>query len=369
MPRIACIAFLLASALASHAEPLTLAPPEQAVTIVFAERGGAREAFLVASVSDAAVEAVALGTRDAFAALGERSADELAALLRDGARTSIPLTALLPVIESAHNIAGGANYAEHGAEVDVAAPFLFPKIAAPGAWEQRLATQPDWLLDYEVEIAVVFDREIASEADLSAARAGVFLINDFTERAQLAFEADMSLPGVGGGFANGKGKPGFLPTGPFLVVPRDWRAFVRDCAIRLRVNGAERQSARGGEMIWNVEELARRSLALGGQPLFEHGGRPVALVPRAIPRGTAILTGTPGGVFFSTPGSGFIAKHLAWWLASGAFLETDATPYVTQRWVEELRGRGAFLRAGDVVIAEGSGLGAIVTRIEAAAAH
>ena len=54
---------------------------------------------------------------------------------------------------------------------------------------------------------------------------------------------------------------------------------------------------------------------------------------------------------------------------SGAFRETDIEAYVTQRWVEELRSRSEFLRAGDVVIAEGSGLGAIVTRIEAAAAH
>jgi 2-keto-4-pentenoate hydratase/2-oxohepta-3-ene-1,7-dioic acid hydratase in catechol pathway len=359
--------FVACAALAAQAAPPSLAPPERALTVAFAERGGAREAFLVAGVDADGLEAIPLGTGDPFAALAARSDAALAALLREGARTRLPLDALLPVLESAHHIAGGANYPEHGAEVDVHAPFLFPKLVTPTSSQQPLAMQPGWLLDYEVEIAVVFDRDIRDEADLAAARAGVFVVNDLTERAQLTLEADLSTPGVGGGFANAKGKPGFLPTGPFLVVPGDWRAFVRDCEIRLSVNGSERQRARGGEMIWSVDELVRRALALAGEPLFEHEGRRVALAPAGIPRGTAILTGTPGGVAFSMPGTGFIAAGAARWLVSGWFLEEGAEAYVRRRWVEELRKSGAFLRPGDRVIAEGAGLGAIVTAIQAPA--
>jgi 2,4-diketo-3-deoxy-L-fuconate hydrolase len=191
------------------------------------------------------------------------------------------------------------------------------------------------------------------------------VVNDFTERAQLTHEADLSEPGVGGGFANAKGKPGFLPTGPFLVIPRDWRAFLRDCEIRLHVNGAERQRARGRELIWSVDELVRRTLVLGPGSRFTHEGNPVALTPGRLPRGMAILTGTPGGVVFRTPGAGFMAANAAWWAASFAFLDENVAAFVKRRWVEELRESGAFLRPGDVVIAEGHGLGGIVTQIVA----
>ncbi len=364
MLRAALLA-LMTLALAAHAAAPELAPAEEAHTIAFAQRGGVREAFLVVAAGEGDVSAVALGSGDAFAALAARSEAELAALLRDGPRTQLAMTELLPVLEGGQHIAGGANYAEHGAEVDVSAPFLFPKIALPTPWHSPLAAQPAWLLDYEVELAVVFDRELVSSADLSAARAGVFLINDFTDRAQLTLEADLSESSVGGGFANAKGKPGFLPTGPFLVVPHDWRAFLRACEIRLHVNGGERQRARGAEMIWGVDELVRRSLALGARPRFNHEGRALALAPNGVPRGMGILTGTPGGVAYRTPGTAFIAANAAWWAASLAFLDEDVQTFVKRRWVKELREDGVFLREGDVVIAEARGLGAIVTHITA----
>ncbi len=357
---------LLAIALPAHAAPPELLPVEEALTVAFVARiDGAREAFLVVAVSEDDLSGIALGSADAFAALAALSEVEIAALLSDGPRTKIALGELLPVIEGAQHIAGGANYAAHGAEVDVAAPFLFPKIAGPTPWSAPLSAQPGWLLDYEVELAVVFDRELARPADLDGARAGVFLINDFTERAQLTREADLTTPGVGRGFADAKGKAGFLPTGPFLAIPRDWRAFIRACEIRLHVNGGERQRAHGGELIWDVDELVRRALALGARPLFRHEGRTLAIAPSGIPRGTAILTGTPGGVVFRAPGSGFIAANMAWWLGSFAFFEDDAETFVKRRWIKELRRDGAFLRAGDVVIAEARGLGAIVTHITA----
>jgi 2,4-diketo-3-deoxy-L-fuconate hydrolase len=354
------LALTALSARAASPEPL---PADEAITVAFAQQGGVREAFIVVAAGEDELSGIPLGTADALAAFAALDETGLAALLRDGARRPLATSDLLPVIESAQNIAGGANYVEHGEEVDVPAPFLFPKVAKPTAWRSSLAAQPGWLLDYEVELAVVFDRDIATAADLDAARAGVFLINDFTERAQLTMEADLSVPDVGGGFANAKGKPGFLPTGPFLVIPRDWRGFVRDCEIRLYVNAGERQRAKGGEMIWTPDELARRALALGPEPRFTHERRALALAPNGIPRGTAILTGTPGGVVFGTPSTGFIASNAAWWAASFSFLDADVETHVKQRWVEELRAGGAFLRAGDLVVAEANGLGAIVTSI------
>jgi 2-keto-4-pentenoate hydratase/2-oxohepta-3-ene-1,7-dioic acid hydratase in catechol pathway len=358
--RLLAAASVLWLARAASAAPFELAPPEQALTVAFAEQDGARQAFLVVSASEDAIDAVALGAGDAFAALAARSPDETAQLLRDGPRMRLALAELLPVIESAQNLAGGGNYAKRGA------PFLFAKLAAPTPWQGRLAAQPDWLLDYEVEIALVFDRDLASAADLEATHAGVFLVNDFTEHAQLMREGDRSQPGVGLGFANAKSKPGFLPTGPFLVIPRDFRAFVRGCEIRLHVNGAERQRASGGQMKWGPDELVRHSLALAPQPQL--AGDPLgALTAHGIRRGTALLTGTPAGVAFRPPDAAFGAKSRALWVLTLGFLREEADAFAMRSWAEEMRSRKVFLRGGDVVIAEGAGLGTIVTHIEAGA--
>lgn len=363
-PWILAAALIDGASSASTGAGADLAPLDAAFTLAFAARDGTRSAYLVAAVDGEAVEAVPLGPGDPFEALGARSDAANEALVREAPRVRLALGELLPVLEGARHVAAGANYPEHGAEVDVDAPFLFPKLAAPGPPRQRLAAEPGWLLDYEVEIAVAFDRDVAGEADLRAARAGVFLANDFTERAQLVREADLSEAGVGAGFANAKGKPGFFPTGPFLVVPRDWRAFVHDCEIRLAVNGDERQRARGREMIWDVDAIARRALALAGPPRFEHEGRRLALVDGPLPRGTALLTGTPGGVVFASPGTAFVLANLARWLFGLHFWSEGAVDFVKRRYVDELLRAGRFLQPGDVVVAEGCGLGSIVTRVE-----
>lgn len=337
--------------------------PAEAQTIAFASKDGARTAYLVTSADAEWVEAVELGPGDAFAALDARTPAANESLAKHGPRVRLAMADLLPVVEGLHHVAAGANYPEHGAEVSVEAPFLFPKLAFPDGPVHRLAAQPGWLLDYEVEIALVFDRDLASAGDLAAARAGVFLANDFTERAELVHEADLSTPGVGGGFGNAKGKPGFFPTGPFLVVPRDWRAFVRRTGMRLRVNGDERQRAHGSEMIWDVDGIVARALPLRGKPHFVHEGRPVALLGDRLPRGTSVLTGTPGGVVFQSPSRGFLARSLAAWAWELAFLREGPVSFVKRRYVETLRAEGRFLQPGDEVVAEADGLGRVTSRI------
>jgi 2-keto-4-pentenoate hydratase/2-oxohepta-3-ene-1,7-dioic acid hydratase in catechol pathway len=91
----------------------------------------------------------------------------------------------------------------------------------------------------------------------------------------------------------------------------------------------------------------------------------VPLTPGRIPRGTAILTGTPAGVVFRAPGPAFMATHAAAWLATFSFLDEALEDYVKRQWVESLEKSGAFLRPGDVVIGTGRGLGGIVTSITA----
>jgi 2-keto-4-pentenoate hydratase/2-oxohepta-3-ene-1,7-dioic acid hydratase in catechol pathway len=131
------------------------------------------------------------------------------------------------------------------------------------------------------------------------------------------------------------------------------------------VNGAERQRERGASLIWNADEIVRRALALGGAARFTHDGGGIALTPGRLPRGMALITGTPGGVVYRPPGASFIALQAAWWAVSLGFLDTSAENAVKEAWVKELLEDGAFLRPGDTVIAEGRGLGAIVTQVVA----
>ncbi len=67
---------------------------------------------------------------------------------------------------------------------------------------------------------------------------------------------------------------------------------------------------------------------------------------------------------FKSPSGGFVAMSLARWLAGAAFLNEGAVPFTKRSYVEDLRRQRVFLQPGDVVIAQGSGLGQIVTQIE-----
>jgi len=146
-------------------------------------------------------------------------------------------------------------------------------------------------------------------------------------------------------------------------VPVDWRAFLREVEIHLDVNGARHQQASPADLIWDVDEIARRSLALAGKPLFTFGGAPVTLLDDGIPKGMAILTGTPGGVVFNSPSNGFIARGIAGWIFGFHFLDRGATDHVKERLIDQSRTRRIYLQPGDEVVAEARWLGRITTTV------
>lgn len=345
-----------------------LSPASRALTLARVARAGEVQVVRVVEADAEGITAVPLGapaSGQALDALAGRPLEEVAADAPGAPRERFPWAVLLPAVSSARHIAAGTNYVAHADEVEIEAPFVFPKLVAPETSLHRLVVRPEWLLDYEVEVAVVFDRDVRDAHDLAAARAGLFVVNDFTDRATLIREVDLTVPDVGGGFANAKGQPGFLPTGPFVVVASDWRALLREIEIRLTVNGAERQRAAAADLIWDVDEIARRSLALEGKPHWEHAGHRVTLIDDGIPKGMAILTGTPGGVVFNAPTGSFIARGVAAWLFGLHFVESGATDYVKERLIDESRDRRIYLEPGDEVVAEARWLGRITTTVAA----
>jgi len=219
---------------------------------------------------------------------------------------------LAPVPRPPKILCLAGNYAEHWREGGHEAP---PKMNhTPEVFVKPVTTivGPDepivlpgaicTAVDYEGELAVVIGRRAKNVAAENALEyvAGYANFNDISGR-RLTLDVHREPTARTGWFdwLNGKWFDTFGPLGPYLVV--DEVADPQVLAIQTRVNDAVRQSASTGDMIFTiVETIAWISSFLALQP------------------GDVIATGTPSGVGATT---------------------------------------GTFLRAGDVVEVETSGLG------------
>jgi 2-keto-4-pentenoate hydratase/2-oxohepta-3-ene-1,7-dioic acid hydratase in catechol pathway len=178
-----------------------IAAPEIALT--FARRdSGAREVLLVRALEGERVLAVVVpGEEDPIEALARRGWDALVRLAATGAPVVVPLAELgLPAALGTRHVAAGANFREHGREIHVDTPFLFPKWMAPTPWSSTVPAAAR--LDYEVELCFVALRSLSSPAEVDGAF-GVLLCDDFTERWALVKEV---VPRIG------TTSPLYLPT-------------------------------------------------------------------------------------------------------------------------------------------------------------
>jgi 2-keto-4-pentenoate hydratase/2-oxohepta-3-ene-1,7-dioic acid hydratase in catechol pathway len=153
--------------------------------------------------------------------------------------------------------------------------------------------------DWELELAVVIGRPAwqVPEAEALDVVAGYLICNDITTR-DLVYRPDLAR--IGTDWLRAKNSPTFLPAGPYLV-PACFAGDPMDLRITLRHNGVTRQDASTSDMIFDIATLISYATSL------------VPLAP-----GDLLLTGSPAG--------------------NGA------------HW-------GEFLKPGDVVEAEITGLG------------
>jgi 2-keto-4-pentenoate hydratase/2-oxohepta-3-ene-1,7-dioic acid hydratase in catechol pathway len=186
-----------------------------------------------------------------------------------------------PVVTPSKIICIGLNYRKHAAEGGEAVPgrpILFSKFlnALRGPGDAIVHPTITDSLDYEGELAVVIGQRVAS---VSVADAGKFVggycvANDVSAR-------DLQADDPAGQWLRGKSLDSFAPVGPYFVtsdeVP-DWR----ELHLRTWVNGDLRQDEVCGDMVFGVEELVS----------FISQG--MTLEP-----GDMILTGTPSGVGYA----------------------------------------------------------------------
>ena len=198
------------------------------------------------------------------------------------------VTLLSPVTAPARLLCQGANYRQHMIESGVnpdAKTFnmFFEKsdcaIGPPVGEVVRPAHVA--LLDYEIELALVFKRPITAPVTITSANLpdfvfGLTIANDISAR-------DVQIPQMQ--FFKGKSYRGFCPLGPYLAVlePKDF-AYLDNLTLTLAVNGRVRQQDETRNLVYKPAETITELSQFSD-----------------VAPGDVLLTGTPAGCALRVP--------------------------------------------------------------------
>ena len=256
-----------------------------ATNLVRFEVGNAPQWGVVSSAGIAALS----GSYPTTAALIEHGeSDWRAASARPA---SIPVNSvkiLSPVTTACRIYCQGANYRQHMLESGMNPDekifnMFFTKSDASISSAQDTVKQPAHvkLLDYEVELALVFRRPISTAVTVTSEtiKDYVFAIavaNDLSAR-------DVQLPQMQ--FFKGKSYRGFCPIGPWLTVldPADF-SYLDNLDLRLAVNGIVRQSDSTKNLVFKPAETISELTTFAN-----------------VMAGDVLLTGTPSGCALRIP--------------------------------------------------------------------
>lgn len=359
-----------------ESEPLVsqLMPIEQAATLAqYLEEDGTRTTMLVLSVSEGTASGIDLrelgasSGEDPFAALAEADITPITkGEADDYFLLSLPFSELLASgPNGSRHIGTGTNFPEHADEANSSSVFQFPKFGRATPARTKVKAEEGVLLDYEVELCIRFDRSIGSVEDFDRATKGFFLCGDFTNRNALVHLADPDNLDSGVGFSDAKSGPDFFPTGPFLVVPNDWEAFVDSVRMTTDINGEPRQDARGSEMTLNFRQLVEKAFSDVSEQRFRYRDRFFRLVPESrIDQSAAVMSGTAEGTIFTPPTRGDIIEAGINYLRNGGPIgEADFLTIVRETFIENELAGGHFLQPGDTVRHRSNHLGSIEIRV------
>lgn len=340
-------------------EPLvaSVAPLSEAVTLSqFANKDGVVQTMLVLTFTPDSVTGIdleafgATASADPFKALaGASGLPSSAAQTRGLPTLTVPIERLLATgSPGARHIGTGTNFPEHAEAANSGSVFQFPKFGAATSARTTVRREAGVLLDYEVELCLHFDRDIRSLDDFDAAMKAFFLCGDFTNRNALIELADPDNLDSGSGFSDAKSGPDFFPTGPFLVIPRDWRAFVAKTRMTTSLNEEPRQDAREGEMTLDFRALAERALGdMSNRRFLYKDEREFLAEGSVITKDMTVMSGTSEGVIFTSPTRGDLIEAVATYVAAGGpfssrgFIDIAKTRFIANEWAS-----GHFLQPG-----------------------
>ena len=131
-------------------------------------------------------------------------------------------------------------------------PYIFmkPVTAVAGPFDDLRLPAHSSKMDWELELAVVIAGEVdrVSRAAAMSHVAGYMVVNDLTARDKVR----RTDPGaIGPDWIAAKGGPGFLPCGPYFV-PAAFVPNPLDLAMRLSVNGEPMQDDRTSDMTFDI---------------------------------------------------------------------------------------------------------------------
>jgi 2-keto-4-pentenoate hydratase/2-oxohepta-3-ene-1,7-dioic acid hydratase in catechol pathway len=357
-------------------EPLKLglAPLDEAATLAqFRDPQGRTHTIIVIGFDGETVTGIDLQelgaptTDSPFEALAAADMSLLRIDLMDSLPKSIlEIAELLPAGSSGtRHIGTGTNFPEHAAEASSPSVFQFPKFGPASASRTEVRAEPGILLDYEVEICVRFDRDLTSAEDFDQAVKGFFLCGDFTNRNALINLADPDNLDSGNGFSDAKSGPDFFPTGPFLVIPNDWKRFISDVRMTTAINGLPRQDARGSEMTLDFSALVEKAFSDMEKPRFLYrDGYEKLTASVTIPTSATLMSGTSEGTIFTPPTRGDIIESLLVYAGNSGPLNGEEFLDVARRTfiANELAGKH-YLQPGDTVHHGSNTLGDIVIQV------
>lgn len=176
-------------------------------------------------------------------------------------------------------------------------PFVFamPPSTVSGAHDDIVLWGPGEQHDWELELALVIGRAARNVSRDQAMEcvAGYTISNDISTR-DVMFRPNFTMTD----FLMTKGRPGFFPTGPYLV-PREFVDDYRRLRLSLKVNGEVMQDELVDDIIYGVEDLVAYASTI------------TELRP-----GDILLTGSPGGN---------AGHHGNRWLRPGDMVEGEIT--------------------------------------------
>jgi 2-keto-4-pentenoate hydratase/2-oxohepta-3-ene-1,7-dioic acid hydratase in catechol pathway len=159
-----------------------------------------------------------------------------------------------PVARPGKIVCIGLNYSDHARETGQQPPdepvvFMKAPCTMIGPYDEVLIPRGSSKTDWEVELALVIGTTARYLPDPGASRscvAGFCVSNDVSERE---FQLER-----GGQWDKGKSCETFQPLGPWLV-PADAVPHPQDLALRLAVNGHQRQNGNTANMIFDVDYI------------------------------------------------------------------------------------------------------------------
>jgi 2-keto-4-pentenoate hydratase/2-oxohepta-3-ene-1,7-dioic acid hydratase in catechol pathway len=274
---------------------------------------------------------------------------------------------LSPAGKNSHHVALGLNYQKHANEVNAKQqPFLFVK-ATKATRQQDITVSTEELLDYEIELCARPLTALDSVPMNDTPAFGLFLCGDFTDRAKLLKNMDVDNLQSGRGFSLAKSKKNYFPTGPYLVISKNWQDFIDNTRLTLQLNGQLKQNVLAKELIWPLSTILEKSWQHNSNNKPVHNEQVTSLLPNnQISPAMVFLTGTPEGIMFRPPTIDFKISSALKFTFLGHFFNRKLTDYVIEQYSQKLLAEKAMLQPGDQLTLSANYLGKLSINIVAA---